>query len=205
MKQKFLLYFITAVLLISLIPISAFAAAPAELKVFVRNTTGGVVDLKLTDADGGIHWMTLEAGVFETTLMEGKYEYYAVTPCGTQVGVWNLNVSKQLDIHCRDGVLEFKLAKRCDNNWWGTVYWLHPTEITVASAGTRERTLPFGFYVYNEKDFQNIHDWLLADGMPASFYVGPGQTMCWSDWLILVNGQFTQRDLGVYFEGITLD
>lgn len=189
MKKKFVLSFVIALLLISLIPVSAFAAAPADLKVFVRNTTGAEVDLRLTDANGDYIWLTIPAGVSEVELMEGKYEYYAVTNCGTQFGQWNLNVSKQLDIHCKDGELEFNLAKRCSNGWWGTYYSLYAPD-----GG-------YLFTVYIERDSVNAHDWLLDDGMPSEIQVRRGETTCWSDALVRFGFYPEKRDIGVWFFG----
>ena len=189
MKNKVVVWFVLAALLVSLVPVSVFAAEPMELKVFVRNSTGGVVDLRLTDANGDFHYMTLDPGVYEVELMEGKYEYYAVTTCGVQVGVWNLNVSKELMISCDGGMLSMDLSKRCDNNWWGVMYYLPD----------------YDFWVYNGKDSVNLYDWLLEDGMPEGSNLVRGSKVCWSDVMNRFQGYpLDWRDSGVWFIGSDL-
>ena len=187
MKNKFVVWFVLAALLVSLIPVSVFAAEPMELKVFVRNATGGVVDLRLTDANGDFHYMTLDPGVYEVELMEGKYEYYAVTTCGVQVGVWNLNVSKQLMVSCDGGVLSMDLSKRCQDGWWGTMYYDSINDV----------------HLYVEKDWTNVPDydggyfnWEIYDYFgywPQWESKGP---VCWSD---IGPGVYSYWEAGVYY------
>ena len=43
------------------------------------------------------------------SVLEGRYTYYASTPCGVQSGVFNLNVSKQLDFFCNNDGREISL------------------------------------------------------------------------------------------------
>jgi len=169
MKNKVVIWFVLAALLISLIPVSVFAAEPMELKVFVRNSTGAAVDLRLTDANGDFHYMTLDPGVYEVELMEGKYEYYAVTTCGVQVGVWNLNVSKQLMVSCDDGVLSMDLAKRCDNGWWGVIYYDSINDL----------------HFYSEKDYFNVAEGYYDWDIYSYFGYWPrwekSEPVCWSE------------------------
>jgi len=188
MKNKLVVLFVLAALLVSLIPVSVFAAEPMELKVFVRNATGGVVDLRLTDANGDFQYLTLDPGVSELALMEGKYEYYALTPCGVQVGVWNLNVSKQLMIRCDGGMLNMNLSKRCDGGWLGTLYYDSINNI----------------HLYVEKDWTNLSDY--GDGYfsgevydyfgywPQWESRGP---VCWSD-IGFMDG--TYWEAGVWYD-----
>lgn len=103
MKSRVLLVAIVLILIISLFPVAAFAAAPADVKVNVRNQTAGLVQLSLTDADGNVSFKTLEMGTSSFEITEGIYTYYASTPCGAMAGEWNLNVNKTLYLGCRQG------------------------------------------------------------------------------------------------------
>lgn len=142
MKKRLLFLCVIVALLATLAPVSVFAAEPAEVKVFVHNNTGGEVELSLTDADGNIHWMTAVAGVSTHEMTEGKYQFYAVTPCGTQAGLWNLNVAKELFIECVPTGVALSLEKECPDNYFGMV-WLDKNS---------------GIHMYVEKDSLNLPD-----------------------------------------------
>ena len=90
-------------LLAAMLPAAALAAAPAQTKVTVRNTTGAVVSLKLVDAAGNPIYMDLEAGVSTFMLDSGQYQYYISTICGAEAGTWNVDTSKTLYIECKQG------------------------------------------------------------------------------------------------------
>ena len=92
--------FLTVVLLVSLLPVAALAAKPAQIRVDVRNQTGAPVDLSLTDTAGNITYQDLPAGNSSFDLTEGKYTYFAATQCGNQSGPFNANVTKVLYLEC---------------------------------------------------------------------------------------------------------
>lgn len=122
MKRKFSFLFVF-VLIISMLPISVFAGGPVELDVRVYNRTGAPISLKLTSlADGAISWVQLPANESIMALTEGKYEYYAVTKCGTQFGIWNVNVVKELLLKCEDDKPAISLSRACPDNLYGH-YW----------------------------------------------------------------------------------
>jgi len=101
-NRKWLPFYIVGALLILVLPLSVLAGEPQDVKVYVKNTTGGTVDLLLTDPNGVPQWFSLWDQNQEITLTEGKYNYYASTVCGVQAGVWNVNVGKRLLISCPD-------------------------------------------------------------------------------------------------------
>ena len=119
--MKRLLYVsVILVLALSLLPISVFAAAPAELDLKVRNQTGVEVEIRLTGPDGVPMFVTLPAGTSTLTLTEGIYEYYVNLPCGVATGTWNVNVVKILYLSCSHGManaLLIKSMKVCE--YWG--------------------------------------------------------------------------------------
>lgn len=123
MKSRFGI-FVIVLLVLTLLPVSVFAAEPAELDLRVYNRTEGPVSVRLTAADGTLQYLELPVGVSELTLTEGIYEYYVVTSCGTQVGQWNVNVVKELLIKCSEDVLELSLQRACPDNKWGHYYYL---------------------------------------------------------------------------------
>lgn len=87
------------------------ANGPAEVSVMVKNVTGGTVTLRMTDGEGVSHWFTFDGqGMFKVSVPEGHYSYYASTPCGSESGEFNLNVSKSLKFYC-DGGLGVSLTK----------------------------------------------------------------------------------------------
>ena len=106
---------ITAPLLALLLVITligtATAGAPADLKVNVRNSSGGTVSLRLTDANGNNRFLTIEPGLAPITVVEGEYSYYASLPCGNLAGTWNVNVTKTLFLSCKNEVAFMSLSK----------------------------------------------------------------------------------------------
>ena len=95
------------ILVLSALPMGSALAAngPVDISVTVKNMTGGTVTLHLVDEDGASHWFTFEGqGQYKVSVPEGHYSYYASTPCGSESGQMNLNVSKLLKFNCEDGV-----------------------------------------------------------------------------------------------------
>ena len=111
MKHKIVSMFVLAVLIITTLFSSAGASGPVELKVNVRNATGAVVNLRLTDANGMNTFFSLEPGVYPISLTEGVYSYYASLPCGNLAGSWNVNVVKTLYLSCQHDVAFASLKK----------------------------------------------------------------------------------------------
>lgn len=103
MKKQLFVVFVIIALLAAVLPVSVFAGSPAELKVEVRNTTGGMIYLDIVDAAGNHIYKSFEAGVFEFDMLEGIYSYYVSTPCGNYAGEWNLNINKTLFVSCKSG------------------------------------------------------------------------------------------------------
>jgi len=105
--------------LFSVLPTStAQAATHADVTITVKNRTAGAVTITLSNEDSGSFTFTFdETGMYEVTVPEGKYEYYAVTPCGNESGQFNLNISKQLSFSCKDG-REVTLSKSCQKVLW---------------------------------------------------------------------------------------
>ncbi len=98
----------------------------AQVSVTVKNVTGGTVTLRMTGEDSVSKWFTFEGqGHYQIQVEEGKYSYYASTPCGGESGQLNLNVSKMLKFYCEDGV-EVSLTKpeaSCSvYGWWHWYY-----------------------------------------------------------------------------------
>ena len=122
--KKHLYLFLVLALLVSALPVAAFAAKPAELKVEVRNQTGAPVDLSLTDSDGVVLYKTLPVGVSSMDLTEGRYTYFAGTACGNQSGPFNAVIGRVLYLEC-DGAPVVMLEK-CQyvayNPWNGDMY-----------------------------------------------------------------------------------
>ena len=102
MRTKLLLLILIVSLLAALLPAAALAAAPAEIKVFVRNNTAAVANLKLVDSAGNPIYIDLEPGLSEFSLEEGQYAWYASTICGANAGNWNMNTTKTLYLECKE-------------------------------------------------------------------------------------------------------
>jgi hypothetical protein len=111
MTKKLTGIFLVVALVTLLLPASAIARAPGEFHLNVRNQTGGVVHLSLTDANGIVAFYTLDLGVFPVNLTEGVYSYWASTLCGNVAGSWNVNVSKTLFLSCKGDSPFLSLAK----------------------------------------------------------------------------------------------
>jgi len=103
MKKQLFVVFVVIALLVATLPVSVFASTPAVLKVDVRNTTGGAINLDIVDAAGNHIYKSFDAGVFEFEMLEGIYTYYVTTPCGNYAGDWNLNINKTLFVSCKSG------------------------------------------------------------------------------------------------------
>lgn len=111
MKQKPIVLLLLVTILFATFFGSASAASQMKLKVNVRNSSGAVVNLGLTDANGVRTFYHLEPGVYPITVDEGTYYYYASLPCGNLAGVWNVNVVKTLFLSCQKDAAFASLAK----------------------------------------------------------------------------------------------
>jgi hypothetical protein len=111
MKQKRIVLLLLVTILFVTVFGSAAASGPMELRVNVRNASGAVVNLSLTDANGVRTFYHLEPGVYPITVGEGTYYYYASLPCGNLAGVWNVNVVKTLFLSCQKDAAFASLAK----------------------------------------------------------------------------------------------
>ncbi len=100
MKRKLLIVLAIVVLIVSVFPAVALAKDKADVKVWIRNSTGSAVELRLIDEFGNNIYKTVEPGVFEYSMVEGKYSYYASTACGNKSGNWNFDASKTLFLNC---------------------------------------------------------------------------------------------------------
>jgi hypothetical protein len=118
-------------LLFSTLPASTALAAkaPENVSVMVKNRTGGSVTIILNGA-GGSYSFTYEPGMFEFSVPEGLYSYRASTPCGNEIGQFNLNAHKELFLACKDGreVSLSRPAAACEQMLWvGSEYqWFEP-------------------------------------------------------------------------------
>ena len=114
MHKKVMFVLIVALLVMAL-PTAVFAAAPAPVMLHVRNTTGGPVELSLTDEVGNVMFYSLVEGINHIELVDGLYGFYASTLCGVQTGVWNLSATDTYILKCQDGALGIeKPANACD-------------------------------------------------------------------------------------------
>ena len=104
-----LVAFVLVTLSIALPGGSALAARqPVMIHLFVNNNTGGLVNLSL-DAGGYKYNYNYSIGLFESEIPSGRYTYYAVTPCGVESGVMNLDHSKKLEFFCSNQGREINL------------------------------------------------------------------------------------------------
>jgi hypothetical protein len=114
------------------------ANGAADVSVTVRNLTGGTVSLRLTAEGNDSFWFTFEGqGMYNISVPEGRYSFYASTPCGGESGEFNLNVHKIMKFYCEDGadVTLTKPEAACGlyawfhgpGQFWG--HW-HPEEDT---------------------------------------------------------------------------
>lgn len=125
MKRKILVLTLVLALLLASLPSAAFAAAPAEVKVLVRNTTGAIAELRLTDADGNKIFKSLEPGVSDFTLTEGAFTVYVSTVCGAYADTWNVHVTRTLYIECKgadEPVVQYAKCVWVGENTQGDIY-----------------------------------------------------------------------------------
>ncbi len=113
MKKITIVLFTILALLFSMLPISSAAAKKDTGNVFlyVRNRTGGLVHIVLTNANGKKLVFDYPVGMAKETMPQGKYGYYIITPCQKLSGDINLNVTKQLFFACDQGVDSETLAE----------------------------------------------------------------------------------------------
>ncbi|MCX6080732.1 MAG: hypothetical protein NTW32_14480 [Chloroflexi bacterium] len=103
MKKSVFVTVIILALLASMLPLgSALAKEPGNSNVNVRNKSGGVVTVILTNANGS-QTLTLAEGVYDISLPATTFSYYAITPCGNQVGTFNLTNHRQMFFFCNNG------------------------------------------------------------------------------------------------------
>ena len=103
MKKQLLGIVTILVMVFSMLPSgAALAKDGGSSNVNVRNRTGGIVTLMLTNADR-TQTITLVEGTYDVSIPVGAYSYYAVTPCGTQTGSFNLTNRKMLFFTCNTG------------------------------------------------------------------------------------------------------
>ena len=106
---------------------SGVALAKADVTVTIKNNTGGTISGRI-----GSYNFTFDPGMYEISLPEGKYEFYVSTPCGSESGQFNLNVSKHLFLSCKnDGEVSLykpDSAPACEMMLWvGAEYqWFEP-------------------------------------------------------------------------------
>lgn len=98
MKPKFFIMIVVLSLITALLPVSVFAAAPKEVTLNIRNSSGTPVELSLVNASGSTQFFTIEPGVSALTLTEGVYTFWLSLPSGNYSGRWNVNVTKTLFI-----------------------------------------------------------------------------------------------------------
>ncbi len=164
MFRKVVIVFVISLLCLA-VPLSVFAAEPAEIKVFVRNQTGGPVELALTDADGLKTFYSLPAGITELELLDGWYDYYASTQCGAQSGVWNLPTTRSLYIGCKDGMVSTAVVVNGCQKTGLYIYhdFMNPIFIPWTNYGERwAEKAPWD----NEHQFVDfyLNQWYLYDG-----------------------------------------
>ena len=93
-------------MLFSFLPMSTALAKKDDTNVTlkVKNRTGGKVAVMLIDENGNRIFFEYGPGLTNTIVFEGRFRYYASTPCGNQNGVFNLNVTKELLFSCGDSL-----------------------------------------------------------------------------------------------------
>ena len=101
--RKKIIVILTVLALLFAMQLSGNAQAKVGTSnINIRNHTGGKVTLVLKSADGNTT-LTLPDGVYNLSFPSVVYNYYAVTPCGNQGGVFNLTSSKQMYFFCGNG------------------------------------------------------------------------------------------------------
>ena len=106
-----------------MIPSSSFARPSSDVLIHVRNQTGGVVEIILTNSEGSVTDHFLPAGQSTFQSAEGIFSYYAKTPCGIQTGVMNFSVSKTLMFSCKSGKMEYSYKIATDANFCNLGYY----------------------------------------------------------------------------------
>lgn len=110
--KKYIVFCVTVLLLISLLPTSVFAAGPVEYTIDVRNRTGEAVELSYTGSDNITHFVKIGAGVTSLTINEGVYSYFASPKCGNIAGQMNISQQRQtLWISCDDANPSLSVTK----------------------------------------------------------------------------------------------
>ena len=103
MKKTLVVMLVVFAILCSMLPTNvAFAAKAApSVKVTVRNQTGGVISMSMTDSIGNPYFFSFsKPDTASVTVKGGIYTYFAFTPCGIQKGSFNLTRNKVLIIAC---------------------------------------------------------------------------------------------------------
>lgn len=125
--KKFLYVFLLIALIIPAGVV--LAGEPMTFELEFRNRTGAVVSLDMVDANGNHIYTEVPEGVSTLDVLEGKYNYYANTACGVEVGVWNMNVKKVAIFKCDDDGLFLDLDRMC--------YWPDmPFKVAIGSVGS---------------------------------------------------------------------
>jgi hypothetical protein len=98
-------------MLFSLIPMSSALARrnDTQVTIKIRNRTGGTVQVRLSAENGKSLFFEVGPGQTNTVVFEGRFQYFASSPCGNQGGVFNMNVTKELFFSCVAAGLEVKL------------------------------------------------------------------------------------------------
>jgi hypothetical protein len=114
-----------AIMILAMVFSTALAAKrSADVSVTVKNHTGGTVTFRLT-GENGSYWFTVDdLSMYEISVPEGRYSYYATTPCGNESGEFNLNVHKLLKFACKKSGREITLTKSsCEKVLWVGSFW----------------------------------------------------------------------------------
>ena len=102
MRKKIIVILSVLALLFAMLPSGNAQAKVGTSNINIRNRTGGTVTLVLRSAEGNTT-LTLPDGVYNLSFPSIVYNYYAVTPCGNQGGIFNLTSSKQMYFFCGNG------------------------------------------------------------------------------------------------------
>ena len=100
MKTKWILMLTVLAMLVTALPGAALAKAATPVKLNVYNHTGADAQITTSNAAGASSFFTVPAGWSQIELGAGKYDYRIGSQCGGESGVWNLNVTKSVDIRC---------------------------------------------------------------------------------------------------------
>ena len=116
--KKVTVLFVAFLLLFSLAVTPALAAEQGTAKIYVRNFTTGGVQLSVTDANGQTSNFNFpEPGRYDITLPEGRYSYYATSPCSVESGNLNADGVKILRFAC-EGLSYTKPNDSCVLGVW---------------------------------------------------------------------------------------